>query len=160
MNNQVSVFTAFSPTFLHSLANLHCPSNKPLYVFPYGERMARDSLIQVSFKSNRNLIKKHLQNKHNSREGRSNIVQNFFITTPLHKGLFPRPARCHGIVHRTADGTNQSTLSSAWRNSLYIDILTCMSGIFGYTLSGRRIGYIITTGKYVFFSIKFANLPR
>jgi hypothetical protein len=56
MNNQVSVFTAFSPTFLHSLGNLHCPSNKPLYVFPYGERMARDSLIQVSFKSNRDRI--------------------------------------------------------------------------------------------------------
>jgi hypothetical protein len=55
MNNQLSVFTAFSPTFLHSLANLHCPSNKPLYVFPYGERMARDSLIQVSFKPNGNL---------------------------------------------------------------------------------------------------------
>jgi len=57
MNNQVSVFTAFSPTFLHSLANLHCPNNKPLYVFPYGERMARDSLIQVNFKSNGNVIK-------------------------------------------------------------------------------------------------------
>ena len=58
MNNQVPVLTAFSPTFLHSLANLHCPSNKPLYVFPYGERMARNSLIQVSFKSNGNLTKK------------------------------------------------------------------------------------------------------
>jgi hypothetical protein len=54
MNNQVSVFTAFSPTFLHFLANIHCPSNKPLYVFPYGERMARNSLIQVSFKSRKN----------------------------------------------------------------------------------------------------------
>jgi len=57
MKDQASVFTAFSPKFLHSLANFHCPSNKPLYVFPYGERMARDSLIQVSFKSNKNLIK-------------------------------------------------------------------------------------------------------
>jgi hypothetical protein len=61
MNNQVSVFTAFSPTFLHSLANHQCSNNKPLYVFPYGERMARNSLIQVSFKLRKNYNKNLFQ---------------------------------------------------------------------------------------------------
>jgi hypothetical protein len=57
MDSQVALATAFSPKFLLSLSDFHCRSNKPLYVFPYGEKMARNSLIQVSLKSNWNLRK-------------------------------------------------------------------------------------------------------
>ena len=97
MNNQVSVFTAFSPTFLQSLANLHCPSNKPLFVFPYGERMARNSLIQVSFKLNEDLIKNFFQISTilaievGVVRGNSNVPRNSFITAPLHKALWAPP---------------------------------------------------------------------
>jgi predicted methyltransferase len=50
MKSQVSVVTSFTTELLDSLETLQCRQNKPLYVFPYGEKVKRNSLTQVSRK--------------------------------------------------------------------------------------------------------------
>jgi hypothetical protein len=50
MKSHVSIVTLFSPMLPASLEMLHCQSNKPLFVLPYGEETARNSLIEVSLK--------------------------------------------------------------------------------------------------------------
>lgn len=66
MKCHVPIFVLFTPMFLDSLEMLHCQRNKPLYVFPYGEKMTRNSLIEVSLKKIRRLRNeaKLLINKH------------------------------------------------------------------------------------------------
>jgi hypothetical protein len=53
MKSQVSVVTSFTSELPDSLETLQCRQNKPLYVFPYGEKVRRNSLTQVNpkFKS-------------------------------------------------------------------------------------------------------------
>jgi hypothetical protein len=50
MKYQVSIITLLTPMLPSSLQMFHCQSNKPLFVFPYGEEIARNSLIEVSLK--------------------------------------------------------------------------------------------------------------
>jgi hypothetical protein len=51
MKCNVAVGILFIPTLLDSLETLHCQRNKPLFVIPYGEKMSRNSLIEVRLKS-------------------------------------------------------------------------------------------------------------
>jgi hypothetical protein len=50
MKSHVSIVTLLSPMLPASLETHHCQSNKPLFVFPYGEETARNALIEVSLK--------------------------------------------------------------------------------------------------------------
>jgi hypothetical protein len=54
MKTHVSVVASFTPKIPESLQTLHCRRNKPLFVFPYGEQMNRNSLSQVRPKTSWN----------------------------------------------------------------------------------------------------------
>jgi hypothetical protein len=51
MKSHMSAVALLTPVLLDSLEIIHCQSNKPLFVFPYGEEMNREVLIEVSLKT-------------------------------------------------------------------------------------------------------------